>query len=250
MTDEARDAVGEYRYGFHDPEVATIRLDKGLSEDVVRTISELKDEPEWMTELRVRAYHHFMERPMPSWGNEATLNNIDFDAVTYFLRSSERTERDWDDVPDDIKSTFDRLGIPDAEQKWLGGVTAQYESEAVYHSIREDLEEQGVIFLDMDSGLKQHEDIVRAHFGSVIPHTDNKFSALNTAVWSGGSFIYVPRGFMSRCPCKRTSASMPRTWANSSERSSSLMRDHPFTTSKDAQRPPTPRNPCTPPSWN
>lgn len=200
MTDEARDAVGEYRYGFHDPEVATIRLDKGLSEDVVRTISELKDEPEWMTELRVRAYHHFMERPMPSWGNEATLNNIDFDAVTYFLRSSERTERDWDDVPDDIKSTFDRLGIPDAEQKWLGGVTAQYESEAVYHSIREDLEEQGVIFLDMDSGLKQHEDIVRAHFGSVIPHTDNKFSALNTAVWSGGSFIYVPKGVHVEMP--------------------------------------------------
>ena len=200
MSDEARDAVGEYRYGFHDPEVATIRFDKGLSEQVVRDISALKNEPEWMTELRVKAYHHFVERPMPDWGNESLLNNIDFDAVTYFLRSSEGTERDWDDVPEDIKHTFDRLGIPDAEQKWLGGVTTQYESEAVYHSIREDLEAQGVLFLDMDSGLREHPELVKRFFNTVIPYTDNKFSALNTAVWSGGSFIYVPKGVHVEMP--------------------------------------------------
>ena len=200
MSDEARDAVGEYRYGFHDPEVATIRFDKGLSEQVVRDISALKNEPEWMTDLRVKAYHHFVERPMPDWGNESLLNNIDFDAVTYFLRSSEGTERDWDDVPEDIKHTFDRLGIPDAEQKWLGGVTAQYESEAVYHSIREDLEAQGVLFLDMDSGLREHPELVKRFFNTVIPYTDNKFSALNTAVWSGGSFIYVPKGVHVEMP--------------------------------------------------
>jgi len=200
MSDEARDAVGEYRYGFHDPEVATIRFDKGLSEQVVRDISALKDEPQWMTDLRVKAYHHFVERPMPDWGNESLLNSIDFDAVTYFLRSSEGTKGDWDDVPEDIKRTFDRLGIPDAEQKWLGGVTAQYESEAVYHSIREDLEEQGVLFFDMDSGLRTHPELVKRFFNTVVPYTDNKFSALNTAVWSGGSFIYVPKGVHVEMP--------------------------------------------------
>ena len=200
MTQEAQDAVGDYKYGFHDPESATIRFDKGLSEQVVRDISELKGEPEWMTDIRVKAYHHFMEREMPTWGNCDSLAGIDFDNVTYFLRSSDKTEKDWDDVPDDIKRTFDRLGIPEAEQKWLGGVTAQYESEAVYHSIREDLEEQGVLFLDMDSGLKEHPEIVKKYFGTVVPHTDNKFSALNTAVWSGGSFIYVPKGVHVEMP--------------------------------------------------
>lgn len=198
--DEARDAVGDYRYGFHDPENAVIKFDKGISEQVVRDISALKNEPEWMTEIRVKAYHHYVERPMPDWGNMGLLNSIDFDAVTYFLKSSSGTAKDWDDVPEDIKNTFDRLGIPDAEQKWLGGVTAQYESEAVYHSIREDLENQGVLFYDMDSGLREHEDIVREYFCSVIPYSDNKFSALNTAVWSGGSFIYVPKGVHVELP--------------------------------------------------
>ncbi|HIA89626.1 MAG TPA: Fe-S cluster assembly protein SufB [Candidatus Poseidoniales archaeon] len=198
--DEARDAVGDYRYGFHDPENAVIRFDKGISEQVVRDISALKNEPEWMTEIRVKAYHHYVERPMPDWGNMGLLNSIDFDAVTYFLKSSSGTAKDWDDVPPDIKHTFDRLGIPDAEQKWLGGVTAQYESEAVYHSIREDLENQGVLFYDMDSGLREHEDIVKEYFCSVIPYSDNKFSALNTAVWSGGSFIYVPKGVHVELP--------------------------------------------------
>ncbi len=200
MSEQARDAVGDYRYGFHDPEHATIRFDKGLSEQVVRDISELKEEPQWMTDIRVKAFHHFNERPMPDWGNCSELNSIKFDDVTYFLRSSNQTEKNWDDVPEDIKNTFNRLGIPEAEQKWLGGVTAQYESEAVYHSIREDLEAQGVLFLDMDSGLKQFPEIVQQYFGSVVPYSDNKFAALNTAVWSGGSFIYVPKGVHVEMP--------------------------------------------------
>ncbi len=200
MNDDAQDAVGDYRYGFHDPEDATIRFDKGLTEQVVRDISELKNEPEWMTDIRVKAYRHFAERVMPDWGNCEMLNAIDFDAITYFLRSSKGTESDWDEVPDAIKNTFDRLGIPEAEQKWLGGVTAQYESEAVYHSLREDLEQQGVLFFDMDSGLREHPEIVKKYFCSVVPYSDNKFAALNTAVWSGGSFIYVPKGVHVEMP--------------------------------------------------
>ena len=200
MNDDAQDAVGDYRYGFHDPEDSTIRFDKGLTEQVVRDISELKNEPEWMTDIRVKAYRHFAERVMPDWGNCEMLNAIDFDAITYFLRSSKGTESDWDDVPEAIKNTFDRLGIPEAEQKWLGGVTAQYESEAVYHSLRDDLEQQGVLFFDMDSGLREHPEIVKKYFCSVVPYSDNKFAALNTAVWSGGSFIYVPKGVHVEMP--------------------------------------------------
>ena len=197
---EAREAVGEYKAGWHDPENSTIRFDFGLSEEVVRQISELKEEPEWMTEIRVKAFKHFSERPMPTWGNTSMLEEIDFENICYYLKSSDSTERDWEDVPDDIRNTFERLGIPEAEQKWLSGVTAQYESEAVYHSIREDLEKQGVIFLDMDSGLKEYPEIVKKWFCSVIPYSDNKFSALNTAVWSGGSFIYVPEGVHVEMP--------------------------------------------------
>ena len=200
MNENAQEAVGDYRYGFHDPEDATIRFDKGLTEQVVRDISELKNEPQWMTDIRVKAYKHFAERVMPDWGNCEMLNSIDFDAITYFLRSSKGTEDDWDEVPEAIKNTFDRLGIPEAEQKWLGGVTAQYESEAVYHSIREDLEQQGVLFFDMDSGLREHPEIVKKYFCSVVPYSDNKFAALNTAVWSGGSFIYVPKGVHVEMP--------------------------------------------------
>ena len=198
--EEARGAVGDYKAGWHDPENSTIRFDFGLSEEVVREISKLKEEPEWMTEIRVRAFKHFSSRPMPTWGNTSMLEEIDFDKICYYLRSSDSTERSWDDVPDDIRNTFDRLGIPEAEQKWLSGVTAQYESEAVYHSIREDLEKQGVIFLDMDSGLREYPEIVKKWFCSVIPYSDNKFSALNTAVWSGGSFIYVPSGVHVEMP--------------------------------------------------
>ena len=197
---EAREVVGDYKAGWKDTENSTIRFDFGLSEEVVREISKLKEEPEWMTELRVKAYNHFVNRPMPKWGNTSALGEIDFDSICYYLRSSETTEKDWDDVPEEIRNTFDRLGIPEAEQKWLSGVTAQYESEAVYHSIREDLEKQGVIFLDMDSGLKEYPDLVKKWFCSVVPLTDNKFSALNTAVWSGGSFIYVPKGVHVEMP--------------------------------------------------
>ena len=197
---EAREAVGEYKAGWHDPENSTIRFDFGLSEEVVRQISELKEEPEWMTDIRVKAFKHFSERPMPTWGNTSMLEEIDFENICYYLKSSDSTERDWGDVPDDIRNTFERLGIPEAEQKWLSGVTAQYESEAVYHSIREDLEKQGVIFLDMDSGLKEYPEIVKKWFCSVVPYSDNKFSALNTAVWSGGSFIYVPEGVHVEMP--------------------------------------------------
>ena len=197
---EAREAVGEYKAGWHDPENSTIRFDFGLSEEVVRQISELKEEPEWMTDIRVKAFKHFSERPMPTWGNTSMLEEIDFENICYYLKSSDSTERDWEDVPDDIRNTFERLGIPEAEQKWLSGVTAQYESEAVYHSIREDLEKQGVIFLDMDNGLKEYPEIVKKWFCSVVPYSDNKFSALNTAVWSGGSFIYVPEGVHVEMP--------------------------------------------------
>ncbi len=196
----ARGAVGEYKAGWHDPENSTIRFDFGLSEEVVREISSLKNEPQWMTEVRVKAFKHFVKRPMPTWGNMSMLEEIDFDNICYFLRSSDSTKSDWDDVPDDIRNTFERLGIPEAEQKWLSGVSAQYESETVYHSIREDLERQGVIFLDMDSGLREYPEIVKKWFCSVVPYSDNKFSALNTAVWSGGSFIYVPEGVHVEMP--------------------------------------------------
>lgn len=198
--EEVSTVVGDYKAGWHDPENSTIRFDNGLSEQVVRDISALKDEPEWMTELRVKAYRHYEKRPMPTWGNMSLLEQIDFDNICYFLRSGEGTEKNWDDVPEDIRNTFQKLGIPEAEQKWLSGVTAQYESEAVYHSIREDLVKQGVIFLDMDSGLREYPEIVKKWFCSVIPYSDNKFSALNTAVWSGGSFIYVPKGVHVEMP--------------------------------------------------
>ncbi|KAB2866551.1 MAG: Fe-S cluster assembly protein SufB [Anaerolineae bacterium] len=181
------------KYGFHDPEdFYAIKRDKGLNEDVVRWISAIKGEPEWMTEFRVRAYRTFMSKPMPSWG--ADLTGIDFDDIRYYVRATEKQESSWDEVPSEIKDTFDKLGIPEAEQKFLSGVGAQYESEMVYHKVREDLENKGVLFLDMDSGLREHPDLVKEYFGTIIPPTDNKFAALNSAVWSGGSFIYVPPG--------------------------------------------------------
>lgn len=182
------------RYGFHDPEDFFQRAPKGLSHEVVEMISQLKHEPEWMRELRHRSLDIFLARPMPNWGDSAALAEIDFDAITYFLRATEKQSTSWDDVPENVKRTFDRLGIPEAERKFLAGVSAQYESEVVYHSVKKELTEQGVIFLDMDSGLREHEAIVRDYFGTVIPEDDNKFAALNTAVWSGGSFIYVPKG--------------------------------------------------------
>ena len=190
-----RDINDEYleKYGFHDTdEFYSVKSGQGLTEDVVRWISAIKGEPEWMTDFRVKSYHAFLEKPMPSWG--ADLSGIDFDKIHYYMRASEKQESDWGDVPAEIKQTFDRLGIPEAEQKFLSGVGAQYESEVVYHKIREDLEAKGVLFLDMDSGLREHPEIVKEYFGKTIPYTDNKFAALNSAVWSGGSFIYVPPG--------------------------------------------------------
>ncbi|GFG69314.1 Fe-S cluster assembly protein SufB [Mycolicibacter senuensis] len=186
-------SLGRYEYGWADTDAAGAAAQRGLSEDVVRDISAKKNEPEWMLEARLRAYRTFMKKPMPNWGSD--LSGIDFDNIKYFVRSTEKQAQTWDDLPEDIRNTYDRLGIPEAEkQRYIGGVAAQYESEVVYHKIREDLEEQGVIFLDTDTALKEHEELFREYFATVIPAGDNKFSALNTAVWSGGSFIYVPPG--------------------------------------------------------
>ncbi len=190
---EASAAIGDYQYGFHDPTdkyVFTSR--KGLDREIVAQISEMKNEPAWMREMRMQALETFFQKPMPDWGGE--LSKLDFQDIYYFVRASDRQGKSWDDVPDDIRKTYDRLGIPEAEKKYLAGVKAQYESEVVYGSLQEDLEKKGVIFTDTDSALREHEDLLREYYGTVIPPHDNKFAALNTAVWSGGSFIYVPPG--------------------------------------------------------
>ena len=182
-----------YQFGFHDDEDAVLKLPKGLSSDVVNTISDLKNEPTWMRDLRLRALAHFQQRPMPNWGGD--LTGINFDEIHYFVRATDGDEQDWEDVPDYIRQTYDKLGIPEAEkQGLLAGVGAQYDSEVVYHNLRKDLEAQGVIFLGTDEALHEHEEIFKEHFGTIIPANDNKFAALNTAVWSGGSYIYVPPG--------------------------------------------------------
>ena len=180
------------KYGFHDPEEFLMRTPRGLNHEVVEMISRYKNEPDWMREVRHKALDTFWSKPMPPWGDQALLGEIDFDNIFYYLKPKGQRTGDWDDVPENIKRTFDRLGIPEAERKFLAGVSAQYESEVVYHSMRADLEAKGVIFSDMDTALREHEDIVRKYWATVIPPTDNKFAALNTAVWSGGSFIYVP----------------------------------------------------------
>jgi Fe-S cluster assembly protein SufB len=189
---------GEYRYGFHDPEDYHFRTGRGLTREVVETISEQKNEPGWMRERRLQAYEHFLERPVPTWGGD--LSGIDFDSIFYYVKPIEGQADSWDELPPDIKQTWDRLGIPEAEKKYLAGVGAQYESEVVYHKLQEELTRQGVVFLDMDGGLREHEDIVREHIGTIVPFRDNKFAALNTAVWSGGSFIYVPPGVHVEMP--------------------------------------------------
>jgi Fe-S cluster assembly protein SufB len=191
--DEAIASLGRYGYGWADSDVAGAGAQRGLSEAVVRDISAKKNEPEWMLKTRLKALRIFQRKPMPTWGSN--LEGIDFDNIKYFVRSTEKQAATWDDLPEDIKNTYDKLGIPEAErQRLVAGVAAQYESTVVYHQIREDLEAQGVIFLDTDSGLLEHPEIFKEYFGTVIPAGDNKFSALNTAVWSGGSFIYVPPG--------------------------------------------------------
>jgi Fe-S cluster assembly protein SufB len=188
------------KFGFHDPETGyAFKAPKGLSRELVLQISEFKNEPEWMRDFRVKSLEHFLARPQPTWGSPL-LADVDYDNIHYFVRASEKSSRTWDDVPDDIKRTFDKLGIPEAERKFLSGVGAQYESEVVYHQVREDLERQGVVFMDMDSGLREHEDLVREYFATVIPSNDNKLAALNSAVWSGGSFVYVPPGVHVEMP--------------------------------------------------
>ncbi|MBI4144733.1 Fe-S cluster assembly protein SufB [Candidatus Woesearchaeota archaeon] len=191
-------ATYEETYGFHDEESTLFRTPKGLSEDVVRQISAQKGEPDWMLNLRLKALKMFLAKPMPAWGGD--LTKIDFNNITYYLKPSEKTEHSWDKVPDQIKKTFDRLGIPEAEQKFLGGVGAQYESETVYHKLREDLAARGVVFLDTDTALKTHPELFKKYFATVVPPGDNKFAALNTAMWSGGSFIYIPPGVKVEVP--------------------------------------------------
>ncbi len=185
----------DYKYGFRDQtDSYSFKSRKGIDHDIVEQISQMKHEPEWMREFRHRSLDIFLSKPMPVWAKNEVLEAIDFDDIYYYMRASDQEGKTWEDVPEDIKRTFDRLGIPEAERKFLGGVTAQYDSEVVYHSIRKDLEAKGVLFSDMDTGLREHEDIVRKYFATVIPPADNKFSALNSAVWSGGSFIWVPPG--------------------------------------------------------
>jgi Fe-S cluster assembly protein SufB len=195
MTSSDSQALGgldDYRYGFQDPEKYLYRARPGLHRDLVEEISSQKGEPEWMRAYRLKAFDHFLQRPMPTWGGD--LTGLDLDAITYYIRPSEKSEATWDEVPEAIKQTFDKLGVPEAERKFLAGVGAQYESEMVYHSIQKSLAKQGVIFLSSDDGLRQHPELFRKFFGTVVPYADNKFSALNSAYWSGGSFVYVPPG--------------------------------------------------------
>jgi Fe-S cluster assembly protein SufB len=186
------EGIGEYKYGFRDPEKLVFKARKGLNREVVEQISAMKGEPQWMLEFRLRALEHFMQRPMPTWGGD--LSQLNLDEIYFYAKPMEKEGKSWDEVPKDIKNTFDRLGIPEAEQKFLSGVGAQYESEMVYHSIQEHLASKGVIFKSIENGLRDHPDLFREYFSTVIPIEDNKFAALNSAVWSGGSFVYVPKG--------------------------------------------------------
>lgn len=188
----------EYQYGFRDKDVSVARLDKGLSRKVVEQISGMKNEPGWMTDFRLRSLDIFYEKGMPNWGGD--LSELNFDDITYYVKPAEKQGKTWEEVPEEIKNTFDRLGIPEAEQKFLAGVSAQYESEVVYHSMREDLTKQGILFTDTDTALREYPEIFKEYFGTIIPPEDNKFAALNSAVWSGGSFIYVPKGVKCEVP--------------------------------------------------
>jgi Fe-S cluster assembly protein SufB len=192
------DLEQRYTAGFHVPENYAFKAEKGLNEKIVAQISEMKGEPAWMRDFRLKSLKLFEKRPMPTWG--ADLSHINFDDIYYYIKPVPQQGKTWEDVPAEIKDTFDRLGIPQAERKYLAGVTAQYESEAVYHKVREDLEKLGVIFTDMDTALREYPDIVKEHFGTVIPPSDNKFASLNSAVWSGGSFVYVPANVRVEIP--------------------------------------------------
>jgi len=190
--------LGRYKLGWSDVEDYVYKPKKGISEDMVKEMSWMKGEPQWMTDRRLKALRHFQKRPMPTWGGD--MSEIYFDDIYYYIKPIDKQVSAWDQLPESVKATYDKLGIPEAERKYLAGVTAQYESEVVYHRNREDLEAQGVLFCDMDTALREYPDIVKQYFGTVIPANDNKFSALNSAVWSGGSFIYVPRGVKVEMP--------------------------------------------------
>jgi Fe-S cluster assembly protein SufB len=198
MTQAYETAQESYEAGFHVAENYAFKSKKGLNREIVEQISEMKGEPKWMRDIRLKSLEHFVKRPVPTWG--ADLSGIDFDDIYYYIKPVQQQGKTWEEIPAEIKDTFDRLGIPQAERKFLAGVTAQYESEAVYHKVREDLEKLGVIFTDMDTALRLYPDLIKEHFGSIIPYTDNKFSALNTAVWSGGSFVYVPENVRVEIP--------------------------------------------------
>ncbi len=189
---EALYSQDNYKYGFKDEDISIIDTGKGLNEEIVRKISAYKKEPEWMTEFRVKSFHTFESMEMPKWGPD--LSEIDFQDFTYYKKVSDQSEKSWEDVPEEVKQTFERLGIPEAERKYLAGVTTQYESEAVYHNMLDEVSSKGVIFLDIDSGLREYPDIFKRYFATIVPASDNKLAALNSAVWSGGSFIYVPKG--------------------------------------------------------
>ena len=195
---EHLEGLDRYKYGFSDPDVSILKTGKGLDRGVVEQISRIKNEPEWMLEFRLKALEHYQARPMPTWGGD--ISKLDLEDIYYYVRPAEQESRSWDDVPDSIKETFDKLGIPEAEQKFLSGVGAQYESEMVYHSVQEHLKQQGVIFVRIEEGLQEHEELFREYFSKVVPITDNKFAALNSAVWSGGSFVYVPPGVNVELP--------------------------------------------------
>ena len=188
----------DYQYGFHDDVKPTFKSRKGLDEEVINQMCDIKEEPDWMREYRLKAYQIFKQKPMTNWGGD--LSQLDFNDIYYYVKASDRSERSWDDVPDDIKNTFDRLGIPEAERKFLAGVGAQYDSEVVYHNIVEELDKIGVIFLDTDTALKEYPELFKKYFGTIIPSADNQFAALNSAVWSGGSFVYVPPGVKVEYP--------------------------------------------------
>lgn len=196
MTQDAQanflEELGQYRYGFSDPETYVFKSRKGLDREIVAQISAMKSEPAWMLEFRLKALEKFLLRPMPDWG--ADISQLNLEDIYYYVKPTEMEGRSWDDVPESIKQTFDRLGIPEAERKFLAGVGAQYESEMVYHSVQENLKKKGVIFVSIEDGLRQYPDLFREYFGTVVPPDDNKFAALNSAVWSGGSFVYVPPG--------------------------------------------------------
>ena len=182
----------EYQFGFHDNNVNVETFGRGLDKDVVNRISEIKSEPNWMRERRLEALNIFLQKPMPTWGGD--IDGIDFNNIIYYIKPSEKQEKDWDDVPDEIRKTYDRLGIPEAEKKYLAGVKAQYESEVIYGNLQDELTEQGVIFASTDEALEKYPELLKEYFGKIIPSSDNKLAALNTAVWSGGSFIYIPKG--------------------------------------------------------